>query len=960
MKNQEYKEDELVISGARVNNLKNISLTIPQHKLTVITGLSGSGKSSLAFDTIFAEGQRRYMETFSSYARQFIGNLEHPDVDKITGLNPVISIEQKTVNKNPRSTVGTITEIYDFLRLLYARVADAYSYNTGEKMVRYTEKELIELLLQRYNGKDITLMAPLVKGRKGHYKELFETVRKQGYVKCRIDGVIQSVEFNMQLNRYQIHDIDLVIDHLVVKESSKQRLVNSLRQALKHGKGVISILDNETGETFNYSKFLMCPTTGISYPEPEPNTFSFNSPYGACPKCNGLGYITELEMSRIIPDPSMSIKAGGIAPIGVYKSTPVFKQLEALAEKYEFSLSDPISSIPEQVMDKILYGMSDPLYVKRDISGLSPQKVRFEGVVSFLRNIDYETAPASIRKWVNQFIGEKECPECHGTRLKKEASYFKIGDKSISDLAQMDIDELARWIDQCPSLLDERKNTIAYELLREIRLRLKFLCDVGISYLSLNRSSQSLSGGEAQRIRLATQISSQLVNVLYILDEPSIGLHQRDNHRLIDSLKQLRDLNNTVIVVEHDRDMMEAADYIVDIGPFAGEHGGQVMAAGSYDEILKADSLTADYLNGKKSIQMPAKRRKGNGEKLTIVGATGNNLKNVTVDFPLSTLICVTGVSGSGKSSLITDTLYPILNQRFYRSEKKPLAYKEVLGLEHIDKVIEINQQPIGRTPRSNPATYVGVFDDIRNLYANLQESKIRGYKSGRFSFNVSGGRCEECKGAGMKVIEMNFLPDIYVKCDACNGQRYNAETLEVRYRGKSISDVLEMDIEQALDFFDKIPSIVQKIKTLNDVGLGYLRLGQSSTTLSGGEAQRVKLAAELSKKDTGKTLYILDEPTTGLHFQDISILMDVLNQLVDKGNTVVVIEHNMDVIKMADYIIDLGPEGGREGGLIIAKGTPEQLMDKGVGYTAQYLKEYTEKELTINKKQQYESYPNG
>ena len=945
MKNQEYKEDELVISGARVNNLKNISLTIPQQQLTVITGLSGSGKSSLAFDTIFAEGQRRYMETFSSYARQFIGNLEHPDVDKITGLNPVISIEQKTVNKNPRSTVGTITEVYDFLRLLYARVADAYSYNTGEKMVRYSEKELIELILKKYNGKDITLLAPLVKGRKGHYKELFETVRKQGYVKCRIDGVIQSVEFNMQLNRYQIHDIDLVIDHLVVRESSKQRLVNSLRQALKHGKGVLSLLDNESGENFNYSKFLMCPTTGISYPEPEPNTFSFNSPYGACPKCNGLGYITELEMSRIIPDPSMSIKAGGIAPIGPYKGTPIFKQLEAIAEKYEFSLSDPISSIPEQVMDKILYGMNDPLYVKRDVSGLSPMKVRFEGVVSFLRNIDYETAPASIRKWVNQFIGEKECPECHGSRLKKEASYFKIGDKSISDLAQMDIDELAHWIEQCPSFLDERRNTIAYELLREIRLRLKFLCDVGISYLSLNRSSQSLSGGEAQRIRLATQISSQLVNVLYILDEPSIGLHQRDNHRLINSLKQLRDIGNTVIVVEHDRDMMEAADYIVDIGPFAGEHGGQLMAAGPYSEILKADSLTADYLNGKKQIQIPSKRRKGNGDKLTIVGATGNNLKNVTVDFPLSTLICVTGVSGSGKSSLITDTLYPILNHHFYRSDRKPLPYKEILGLDKIDKVIEINQQPIGRTPRSNPATYVGVFDDIRQLYANLQESKIRGYKSGRFSFNVSGGRCEECKGAGMKVIEMNFLPDIYVKCDACNGKRYNDETLEVRYRGKSISDVLEMDIEHALEFFDKIPSIVQKIKTLNDVGLGYLRLGQSSTTLSGGEAQRVKLAAELSKKDTGKTLYILDEPTTGLHFQDISILMDVLNQLVDKGNTVVVIEHNMDVIKMADYIIDMGPEGGREGGLIVAKGTPEQLMEKGVGYTAQYLKEYIAKE---------------
>lgn len=941
MKNPEYKEDQLVITGARVNNLKNISLTIPQNKLTVITGLSGSGKSSLAFDTIFAEGQRRYMETFSSYARQFIGNLEHPEVDKITGLNPVISIEQKTVNKNPRSTVGTITEVYDFLRLLYARVADAYSYNTGEKMVRYTERELIELILHKFGGRDITLLAPLVKGRKGHYKELFETVRKQGFVKCRIDGEIKGVEFNMQLDRYKIHDIDLVIDNLVVRELSRQRLVNSLRLTLKQGKGVIILLDNENGESFNYSKYLMCPTTGISYPEPEPNTFSFNSPYGACPKCNGLGYVAELEMSKIIPDASMSIKEGGLAPIGPYKNTPIFKQLEALAEKFNFKLTDPISSIPEEVMDKILYGMADPLYVKRDVAGLSPTKVHFEGVVSFLRDIDFETAPASIRKWVNQFIDEKECPECHGTRLKREAQYFKIGGKSICELAQMDIDELARWVDQIPSFLDERQNAIAYEILREIRLRLKFLCDVGIAYLSLNRSARSLSGGEAQRIRLATQISSQLVNVLYILDEPSIGLHQRDNHRLINSLKELRDIGNTVIVVEHDRDIMEAADFIVDVGPLAGEHGGQLMSAGTYPEILKADSLTADYLSGRKRIKIPSQRRKGSGEKLTIVGASGNTLKNVTVDFPLSTLICVTGVSGSGKSSLITDTLFPILNQHFYRSDKKPLPYKEILGLEHIDKVIEINQQPIGRTPRSNPATYVGVFDDIRQLYAGLQESKIRGYKSGRFSFNVSGGRCEECKGAGMKVIEMNFLPDIYVKCDACNGKRYNAETLEVRYRGKSINDVLEMDFEHALEFFDKIPSIVQKIKTLNDVGLGYLRLGQSSTTLSGGEAQRVKLAAELSKKDTGKTLYILDEPTTGLHFQDIAILMDVLNKLVDKGNTVVIIEHNMDVIKMADYIIDLGPEGGRDGGHIVAKGTPELIMAKAVGFTAKYLKEY-------------------
>lgn len=941
MDNQEYREDQLVISGARVNNLKNVSLTIPQQKLTVITGLSGSGKSSLAFDTIFAEGQRRYMETFSAYARQFIGNLEHPDVDKITGLNPVISIEQKTVNKNPRSTVGTITEVYDFLRLLYARVADAYSYNTGEKMVRYSEKELIELITRNYNNKDITLLAPIVKGRKGHYKELFETVRKQGFVKCRIDGEIRNVEFNMQLDRYKIHDIELVIDNLVVRELYKQRLVNSLRLALKHGKGILVLMDNETGNCYNYSKFLMCPTTGISYPEPEPNTFSFNSPYGACPKCNGLGFITELDLSKIIPDPSESINSGGIVPIGPSKNTPIFKQLEALAEKYNFSLSSPIRDIPSDVMDKILYGISDPLYVKRDVSGLSPMKVRYEGVVSFLRNIDLESAPASIRKWVNQFIDEKECPECHGSRLKRESHYFKIGGKSICDLAQMDIDDLYQWTQNCHTLLNERQNAIAYELLREINLRLKFLCEVGISYLSLNRSSRSLSGGEAQRIRLATQISSQLVNVLYILDEPSIGLHQRDNHRLISSLKQLRDLGNTVIVVEHDRDMMEAADFIVDVGPFAGEHGGEIMAAGTYKDILKAHSLTADYLSGKKRIEIPQSRRKSNGKVLSIIGASGNNLKNVTVDFPLGTLICVTGVSGSGKSSLITDTLYPILNRHFYRSDRTPLPYKDVIGLENIDKVIEINQQPIGRSPRSNPATYVGVFDDIRQLYAGLQESKIRGYKPGRFSFNVSGGRCEECKGGGVKAIEMNFLPDIYVKCDKCNGHRYNDETLEIRYKGKSINDVLEMDIEHALDFFENIPAITQKIRTLNDVGLGYIRLGQSSTTLSGGEAQRVKLASELSKKDTGRTLYILDEPTTGLHFEDISILMDVLNQLVDKGNTVVVIEHNMDVIKMADYIIDLGPEGGREGGIIVAKGTPEQIMAKKKGYTAQYLEEY-------------------
>ncbi|MEG1555160.1 MAG: excinuclease ABC subunit UvrA [Bacteroidales bacterium] len=941
MKENIYAEDELDIVGARENNLKNISLQIPQHKLVVITGLSGSGKSSLAFDTIYAEGQRRYMETFSAYARQFIGNLEHPDVDKITGLNPVISIEQKTVNKNPRSTVGTITEIYDFLRLLYARVADAYSYHTGEKMVRYTEKELMELLLKKYDEKNIMLLSPIVKRRKGHYKELFESIRKQGFTKARMDGEIRDITFNLQLDRYKIHDIEVVIDNLIVRDFAKQRLINSLRLALKQGKGVISVVDHDTGELKSYSKFLMCPTTGISYPEPEPNTFSFNSPYGACEKCNGLGYISEIELSKIIPDDSKSIKEGGIVPIGSSKNSAIFRQLEALAEKYQFSLSEPIANISEHNLNIILYGSTEPLNIKREISGLSPTKINYEGVISFMQDIDYENAPASIKKWVNQFIDEKICPECGGSRLKKESLYFKIGDKNIAELAVMDLSELSEWIEKAPQYLDERRNKIAYEILREIKLRLKFLSDVGIQYLSLNRISKTLSGGEAQRIRLATQISSQLVNVLYILDEPSIGLHQRDNDRLIHSLQELRNLGNSVIVVEHDRDMMEAADYIVDIGPMAGEHGGEISAMGTYQEILKSNSLTADYLNGKKKIEVPKVRRIGTGKKLSIIGASGNNLKNISADFPIGTFICVTGVSGSGKSTLINETLYPILNHHFFRADKKALPYQDIKGLSHIDKVIEINQQPIGRTPRSNPATYVGVFDEIRQLFSNLPESKIRGYKSGRFSFNVSGGRCEECKGAGIKSIEMNFLPDVYITCEKCNGKRYNDETLEIRYKGKSINDVLEMDIENALPFFENIPAIVQKLQTMYDVGLGYIRLGQSSTTLSGGEAQRVKLSSELSKKDTGNTLYILDEPTTGLHFHDISILLDVLNKLVDKGNTVIVIEHNMDVIKMADYIIDLGPEGGKGGGQLLSTGTPEEIVKKGVGFTATYLKEY-------------------
>lgn len=938
MEDNTFAEDSLNVTGARENNLKDISVSIPQQQLVVITGLSGSGKSSLAFDTIYAEGQRRYMETFSAYARQFVGHLEHPDVDKITGLNPVISIEQKTVNKNPRSTVGTITEVYDFLRLLYARVADAYSYNTQEKMVHYTEKELIDLIIDKYNGCYITLLAPIVRRRKGHYRELFENLRKQGFTKVRIDGALHKLLLNMQVDRYKVHDIELVIDTMNVSNFSKVRLTNSIHLAMKYGKGAVMVMDNDKNDIRNYSKFLMCPTTGISYPEPEPNTFSFNSPYGACEHCSGLGIVSEIDLNKIIPDPSKSIKNGGIIAIGEYKNTMLFRELDALAEKYNFSLSDPINELSEENLNMVLYGSPELLHVKREYSGLSPMKKYFEGVINYIRTLNSENIPASMRKWINQFINMTPCTTCQGARLKKESLHFRLDGKNIAELAAMDISELQVWINELPKKLDSSKKKVATEIIREISFRLKFLCDVGIQYLSLNRSAASLSGGEAQRIRLATQISSQLVNVMYILDEPSIGLHQRDNHFLINSLKDLRDLGNSVIVVEHDRDMMQAADFIVDIGPAAGENGGHIMGAGTYQDILKTDSLTAKYLRGDLKIEVPKKRRRGNGQKLTIIGARGNNLKDVTVDFPLGTLTCITGVSGSGKSTLINETLYPILNQYIYKSEKKPLEYDEIVGLENIDKIIEINQQPIGRTPRSNPSTYVGVFDDIRKLFSEMPESKIRGYKPGRFSFNVNGGRCEECKGAGVQTIEMNFLPDVYVTCEKCNGKRYNDETLEIRYKGKSINDVLEMDIEHAMEFFENIPSIYLPLKTMADVGLGYLRLGQSSTTLSGGEAQRVKLATELCKRETGNTVYILDEPTTGLHFHDIAILMKVLNQLVDRGNTVIVIEHNMDVIKMADWIIDMGPEGGRAGGQILATGTPEQIVKKKIGYTAKYL----------------------
>lgn len=951
----ESENETLEVIGARVHNLKDISVSIPRNKLVVVTGLSGSGKSSLAFDTIYAEGQRRYIETFSSYARQFLGDLERPDVDKITGLSPVISIEQKTVNKNPRSTVGTITEIYDFLRLLYARASDAFSYVTGEKMVRYSDDQIIDLILSSYEGKKILLLAPVVKGRKGHYRELFEQIRKQGFLRARIDGEVVELTSRIQLDRYKVHDIEIVIDRIAVSYDDRQRIAESVKLAMKHAKGTMMVAEakgnkNETGEARHFSRHLMCPGSGISYDDPAPNLFSFNSPYGACPKCNGLGHILEIDTNKIIPNKSRSIKSGAILPIGEYRSSWIFKQLDAIADKYKFKLSDPVKDIPEDALNAILYGTDEMLKVKNDTLGSSTSySLSFEGVVNFLSRQEQEGS-AGVQKWAAEFMNEIDCPKCGGTRLRKEALYFRINDKNIAQLSAMGLGELRDWMDGLEDRVSERQRTIAIEVLKEIRNRLQFLLDVGLDYLTIDRSSRSLSGGEAQRIRLATQIGSQLVGVLYILDEPSIGLHQRDNVRLIEALKNLRDIGNSVIVVEHDKEMILAADHVIDIGPRAGVHGGHVVAEGTPEALLKFDTLTSDYITGKKGIAVPSEHRKGSGKSIVLDGCTGHNLKNVTVELPLGKFICVTGVSGSGKSSLINETLYPILSKHFYRSDRKPLPYRKIHGLEHIDKVIDIDQSPIGRTPRSNPATYTNVFSDIRTLFAELQEAKIRGYKPGRFSFNVKGGRCETCQGAGLRTIEMNFLPDVYVLCETCNGKRYNRETLEVRYKGKSISDVLSMTIDNAVEFFDSHPTIFQRVKAMKDVGLGYITLGQQSTTLSGGEAQRVKLATELARKQTGNTLYILDEPTTGLHFEDIRILLEVLDKLVDQGNTVLVIEHNMDIIKVADHVIDLGPEGGHGGGEILAIGTPEQIAKSKRSFTAKFLLE----ELEASKKSRF------
>mgnify|MGYP000351444762 FL=1 len=934
-------KETISVLGARVHNLKNIDVEIPRNSLTVITGLSGSGKSSLAFDTIFAEGQRRYIETFSAYARNFLGGMERPDVDKITGLSPVISIEQKTTNKNPRSTVGTTTEIYDYLRLLFARAGTAYSYLSGEKMVKYTEEQILDLIRKDYKGKRIYILAPLVRTRKGHYKELFEQVRKKGYLYVRVDGEIKEIVHGMKLDRYKNHDIEVVIDKTVVTEKEEKRLKQSVETAMRQGDGLLMILDAQTESVRHYSKRLMCPVTGLSYKEPAPHNFSFNSPQGACPRCKGLGYVNQIDVDKVIPDRSLSIYEGAIAPLGKYRSVMIFWQIDALLERYEFTLKTPVDQLPEDVINEILYGCDERLKIKGSLlHSSSDYFVAYEGIVKYIQMMQEKDASATAQKWAEQFAKTDVCPECKGARLNKEALYFRIHDKNIYQLATMDVSELYEWLLHVESHLEEKQRRIAEEILKEIRTRLKFLLDVGLDYLSLNRSSVSLSGGESQRIRLATQIGSQLVNVLYILDEPSIGLHQRDNIRLINSLKELRDLGNSVIVVEHDKDMMLAADYIVDMGPKAGRLGGEVVFAGTPEEMLKTDTLTSQYLNGKMKIELPAERRKGNGKSLWLRGARGNNLKGVDVEFPLGKLICVTGVSGSGKSTLINDTLQPILSQHFYRSLQDPLPYDAVEGLEYIDKVVNVDQSPLGRTPRSNPATYTGVFSDIRNLFVGLPEAKIRGYKPGRFSFNVSGGRCEACGGNGYKTIEMNFLPDVLVPCEVCHGKRYNRETLEVRYKGKSIADVLDMTINLAVEFFDNVPQILNKIKVLQEVGLGYIKLGQPSTTLSGGESQRVKLATELAKRDTGKTVYILDEPTTGLHFEDIRVLMTVLERLVDKGNTVIVIEHNLDVIKMADYIIDMGPEGGKDGGMLLAHGTPEEVALSGKGYTSKFIKE--------------------
>jgi len=927
--------------GARVHNLKNVDVEIPRHSLTVITGLSGSGKSSLAFDTIFAEGQRRYIETFSAYARNFLGGMERPDVDKITGLSPVISIEQKTTNKNPRSTVGTTTEVYDYMRLLYARAGKAYSYMTGEPMVKYTEEKVIEMVTHDYAGKKILILAPVVRSRKGHYRELFESMRRKGYLHVRVDGEVLEITRGMKVDRYKNHDIEVVIDRIAVKDSIDDRLKKSIQMAMKQGEGLLMIMDYETGAVKHFSKRLMCPTTGISYSDPAPNTFSFNSPQGACPRCKGLGYINEIDLEKVIPNRKLSIHEGAIVPLGKYKNQMIFWQIDAILQKYECTVKTAVKDIPEEALNEILYGSLETIRIDKELVHTSSDYfVSFDGIVKYLRNVMENDDSSSGQKWADQFLAECECPECHGQRLHREALSYRIWDKNISELASMDLNELREWLDEVEQHMDHQQQQIAMEILKEIRTRLDFLLEVGLDYLALNRQSASLSGGESQRIRLATQIGSQLVNVLYILDEPSIGLHQRDNDRLIRSLKELRDLGNTVIVVEHDRDMMLNADYIVDIGPKAGRKGGEVVFQGTVDEMMKANTITAQYLSGERNIEIPASRRKGNGKSLWLRGCRGNNLKNIDVEFPLGKLIVVTGVSGSGKSTLINETLYPILSKHFYRSLQQPMPYDSIEGLEYIDKVVNVDQSPIGRTPRSNPATYTGVFSDIRSLFVNLPEAQIRGYKPGRFSFNVKGGRCETCGGNGYKTIEMNFLPDIQVPCEECHGKRYNRETLEVRFKGKSIADVLDMTINQAVEFFENVPDILRKIKTIQDVGLGYIKLGQPSTTLSGGESQRVKLATELSKKDTGKTLYILDEPTTGLHFEDIRILMDVLQKLVDRGNTVIVIEHNLDVIKLADHIIDMGPEGGRNGGTVLTTGTPEVVAKSKKGYTPKFLKE--------------------
>lgn len=933
--------EHINVYGARVHNLKNIDAEIPRNSLTVITGLSGSGKSSLAFDTIFAEGQRRYIETFSAYARNFLGNLERPDVDKITGLSPVISIEQKTTNKNPRSTVGTTTEIYDYLRLLYARAGIAYSYLSGEKMVKYTEEQILELILKEYKGKKIYILSPLVRARKGHYKDLFEQVRKKGYLYVRVDGEVREALPGMKLDRYKNHDIEVVIDKLVVMDKDDIRLKKSVATAMQQGDGLLMILDLQTENIRHYSKRLMCPVTGLSYREPAPHNFSFNSPQGACPRCKGLGVVNQIDVEKVIPNRELSVYEGAVIPLGKYKNSMIFWQIAALLEKYEATLKTPVKELPDEALDEILYGSDERIKIKSSLIGTSSDYfVTFEGVVKYIQMLQEKDASATAQKWAEQFAKTTVCPECRGARLNKEALHFRIHDKNIYELSCMDISELYDWLMKVDEHLESKQRQIATEILKEIRTRLKFLLDVGLDYLALDRGSVTLSGGESQRIRLATQIGSQLVNVLYILDEPSIGLHQRDNQRLIHSLKELRDIGNTVIVVEHDKDMMLAADYVIDMGPKAGRLGGEVVFSGTPKEMLKTHTLTSQYLNGECQIEIPAKRRVGNGHSLWLRGARGNNLKGVDVEFPLGKLICVTGVSGSGKSTLINETLQPILSQKFYRSLHDPLEYDSIEGLEYIDKVVNVDQSPLGRTPRSNPATYTGVFSDIRNLFVGLPEAKIRGYKPGRFSFNVSGGRCEACQGNGYKTIEMNFLPDVYVPCEVCHGKRYNRETLEVRFKGKSIADVLDMTINRAVEFFENVPQILNKIKVIQEVGLGYIKLGQSSTTLSGGESQRVKLATELSKRDTGKTLYILDEPTTGLHFEDIRVLMNVLNKLVDKGNTVIVIEHNLDVIKMADYIIDMGPDGGKGGGQLLSSGTPEEVAESKKGYTPRFLKE--------------------